>query len=140
MRYEARGGGVSRFTCSPLCYVRYRWRLLHPGEREIARTRNRIFVLLAAFLFSTGGAAIKATSFTGWQVAGFRSGIAALVLWIAIPEGRRNWNGRSMVVGIAYAATLITFVSATKLTTSANAIFLQDTAPLYMLLIGPLLL
>ncbi len=96
--------------------------------------------MLAAFLFSTGGAAIKATSFTGWQVAGFRSGIAALVLWIAIPEGRRNWNGRSMVVGIAYAATLITFVSATKLTTSANAIFLQDTAPLYMLLIGPLLL
>jgi DME family drug/metabolite transporter len=97
-------------------------------------------VLLAAFLFSTGGAAIKATIFTGWQVAGFRSGIAALVLLIAMPEGRRNWSGRAMLVGIAYAAMLITFVTATKLTTSANAIFLQDTAPLYMLLIGPLLL
>ena len=104
------------------------------------RARNRIFVLLAAFLFSTGGAAIKATSLTSWQVAGFRSGIAALVLYIAMPEGRRNWNGRAVLVGIAYAAMLISFVTATKLTTSANAIFLQDTAPLYMLLIGPLLL
>jgi len=97
-------------------------------------------VLLAAFLFSTGGAAIKATSFSAWQVAGFRSGIAALVLLIAMPEARRGWSGRATAVGIAYAAVLITFVTATKLTTSANAIFLQDTAPLYMLLIGPLLL
>jgi drug/metabolite transporter (DMT)-like permease len=91
-------------------------------------------------LFSTGGAAIKATSFSAWQVAGFRSGIAALVLLIGMPEARRNWSGRAIAVGVAYAAVLITFVTATKLTTSANAIFLQDTAPLYMLLIGPLLL
>lgn len=97
-------------------------------------------MVLAALLFSTGGAAIKASSLNGWQVAGFRSGIAALILLIAIPEGRRQWSGRAVVVGVAYAATLITFVTATKLTTSANAIFLQDTAPLYMLLIGPLLL
>ena len=97
-------------------------------------------MLLAAFLFSTGGAAIKATSFSAWQVAGFRSGIAALVLLIGMPDARRKWSGRAIGVGVAYAAVLITFVTATKLTTSANAIFLQDTAPLYMLLIGPLLL
>ena len=35
---------------------------------------------------------------------------------------------------------LITFVSATKLTTSANAIFLQSTAPLYLVFLGPLIL
>ncbi|HWD97893.1 MAG TPA: DMT family transporter, partial [Bryobacteraceae bacterium] len=104
------------------------------------RTQSRIFVLLAAFLFSTGGAAIKACSLSNWQVAGFRSGIAALVFLIAMPEARRNWNWRGFAVGIAYATTLISFVTANKLTTSANAIFLQDTAPLYMLLIGPLLL
>jgi len=114
--------------------------LLHHAGKEIARTKNRIFIVLAAFLFSTGGAAIKATGFTSWQVASFRSGIAALVLWLAMPEGRRNWNGRGILVGVAYASVLITFVTATKLTTSANAIFLQGTAPLYMLLIGPLLL
>jgi drug/metabolite transporter, DME family len=96
--------------------------------------------LLAAFLFSTGGAAIKACSLSNWQVAGFRSGIAALVFLLFMPEARRNWNWRAFAVGIAYATTLISFVTANKLTTSANAIFLQDTAPLYMLLIGPLLL
>lgn len=43
-------------------------------------------------------------------------------------------------VGVAYALTLVTFVLATKLTTSANAIFLQATAPLYLLFIAPWLL
>ena len=41
---------------------------------------------------------------------------------------------------MAYAATMILFVLANKLTTSANAIFLQSTAPLYLLLLGPLVL
>ncbi len=44
------------------------------------------------------------------------------------------------MVGLAYAATLILFVIATKWTTSANAIFLQDTAPAYVLLLSPWLL
>ena len=38
----------------------------------------------AALLFSTGGAAVKAASLTGWQVASFRSGVAAMVLMVAI--------------------------------------------------------
>jgi len=91
-------------------------------------------------LFSTGGAAIKACSLSSWQVAGFRSGIAALVLYIALPGARRQWTGRTWLIGLAYAATMILFVLANKLTTSANAIFLQSTAPLYLLLLGPLVL
>lgn len=94
----------------------------------------------AALLFSTGGAAIKACSLSSWQVAGFRSGIAAAVLYIALPGARRGWTSRTWMVGLAYAATMILFVLATKLTTSANAIFLQSTAPLYLLLLGPLVL
>ncbi len=47
---------------------------------------------------------------------------------------------RTWLVGFTYAATLVLFVLATKLTTSANAIFLQSTAPLYLLLLGPLVL
>ena len=43
-------------------------------------------------------------------------------------------------MGLAYAATLISFVTANKLTTSANAIFLQSTAPLYIVLLAPWLL
>jgi drug/metabolite transporter (DMT)-like permease len=97
-------------------------------------------VLTAALLFSTGGAAVKMTSLTGWQVASLRSGIAAVALLLLLPAARRGWSWRSILVGCAYAGTMISFVLANKLTTAANAVFLQSTAPLYILLIGPLLL
>jgi drug/metabolite transporter (DMT)-like permease len=45
-----------------------------------------------------------------------------------------------MVVGLGYAASMVSFVVANKLTTSANAIFLQSTAPIYILFLAPLLL
>jgi drug/metabolite transporter (DMT)-like permease len=96
--------------------------------------------MAAAFLFSTGGAAIKAMSLTPWQIASFRSGIAALALAVFVPDGRRHWCWLLVPVAAAYAVTLISFTLATRMTTSANAIFLQSTAPLYLLLIGPLLL
>lgn len=94
----------------------------------------------AALLFSTGGAAIKAAQFDAWQIAGFRSGVAALTLLICLPAARRGWTWRAAVVGAAYAATLVLFVLANRLTTAANTIFLQSTAPLYLLLLGPWLL
>ncbi|MDP9169751.1 MAG: DMT family transporter, partial [Acidobacteriota bacterium] len=107
---------------------------------NISPRRARLLLFAAAFLFSTGGAAIKSCSMTSWQVAGFRSGIAALVLLALIPEARRHWRWTKAAIGCAYAATLILFVVATKLTTSANAIFLQSTAPIYMLALGPFIL
>lgn len=63
-----------------------------------------------------------------------------MTLLLFLPEARRGWRGRTWLVGVAYAATLVLFVLATKLTTAANAIFLQSTAPLYLLLLGPVVL
>ena len=100
----------------------------------------RLRVLAAALTFSIGGAGIKACQLTSWQVASFRSGIAALTLLLILPEARRGWNARAALVGIAYATTVTLFVLANKLTTSANTIFLQSTAPLYILLLSPWLL
>ena len=99
-----------------------------------------MLLVAAGLLFSTGGAAIKAASLSGWQVASFRSGLAAVVLLAALPAARRRWHWRMLPVAVAYAATLILFVLANRLTTAANAIFLQATAPLYVLLLGPFLL
>lgn len=107
---------------------------------ESSGVRNRLLLASAALLFSTGGAAIKAASLTSWQVASFRSGVAAVFLIAALPEARRGWRWRIVPAATAYAATLILFVLANRLTTSANAIFLQSTAPLYLLLLGPWLL
>jgi drug/metabolite transporter (DMT)-like permease len=50
------------------------------------------------------------------------------------------WSFPVAAAGIVYAATLTLFVLSTKLTTAASAIFLQSTAPLYLLLLSPLLL
>jgi DME family drug/metabolite transporter len=104
------------------------------------RAMNRLLVLAAALLFSTGGAAIKATLFGPWQVAGFRSAVAAVSVLALVAVARRGWSWRVLPAAAAYASTLILFVLATKLTTAANAIFLQSTAPVYVLLAGPLLL
>ena len=100
----------------------------------------RLALIAAAALFSTGGAAIKATSLTGWQVASFRSAVAALALAAFLPGARRRWTWETLAVGVAYATTMVLFVLANKLTTAANTIFLQSTAPLYLLLLGPWLL
>jgi drug/metabolite transporter, DME family len=105
-----------------------------------SKALNRFLLIAAAFLFSTGGAAIKGCSLSSWHIACFRSGIAALTLFLLLPDARRSWRSRTWVVGLSYAATLVLFVLATKLTTSANAIFLQSTAPFYLLLLGPLVL
>lgn len=105
-----------------------------------SRNPSRLQLLAAAALFSTGGAAIKATTLTSWQVAGFRSGIAALTVLLLVPAARRRWSGPVVLVALAYAATMILFVVGNKLTTAANTIFLQSTAPLYVLLLGPWLL
>jgi DME family drug/metabolite transporter len=102
--------------------------------------RARLEIVLAALLFSTGGAAIKATTLSGFEVAGIRSAIAAIALVALVPAARRGYTLRAAGVGLAFAGSLVLFVSANKLTTSAASIFLQSTAPLYVLLLGPWLL
>ncbi|RLE30559.1 MAG: EamA/RhaT family transporter [Acidobacteria bacterium] len=106
----------------------------------VAGPRDRLMVLAAAVLFSTGGAAVKACSLNGWQIASFRSGFAALALFALLPAARRRWTRLTWAVGLAYAGTMVLYVVANKMTTAANTIFLQDTAPLYVLLLSPLLL
>jgi DME family drug/metabolite transporter len=73
-------------------------------------------------------------------VAGWRSGVAAVAIALLLPAARRGWTWRTWLVGASYAATVVLFVLANKQTTAANAIFLQTTAPLYVLLAGILVL
>jgi DME family drug/metabolite transporter len=102
--------------------------------------RDRLNVVIGGVLFSTGGVAIKAAALTGWQLSCFRSFVAGVAVLLLVPNARHGWSWRSLVVAVPYAATFTLFTLANKLTTAANAIFLQDTAPFYILLLGPLLL
>lgn len=100
----------------------------------------RLYVLAAAVLWSSAGALIKRCGLTGWQIAGGRSIVAAIFLLAAFRDARRRPTRASMLVSLAYAGTVVLFVLANKLTTAANAIFIQDAAPLYVLLLSPWLL
>ena len=103
------------------------------------RNAARLQALAAAVLFSTGGAGIKVETFGAAQVSMVRSGIAAiaLLLWL---RGRIRWTPGMLGAGVVYAGTLTFFVGATKLTTAANAIFLQAAAPIYLLVLAPFVL
>jgi drug/metabolite transporter (DMT)-like permease len=112
-------------------------RPLPAARRELA---PRLQLLAAAALFSTGGAAIKAVHFSGWPVACLRSIIAGAALLLLLPQVRRRPTARMLGVAACYAATMILFVLANKLTTAASTIYLQSTAPLFVLLLSPWLL
>ena len=91
----------------------------------------------AAVLWSTGGLFIKLAPMPALAVACGRSLIAGL-FYLALL--RPNLRAARWTTAAAYAACIITFVSATKLTTAANAIFLQYTGPAYVLVLSPFLL
>jgi drug/metabolite transporter (DMT)-like permease len=120
--------------------------LRHPGTLFAALPAHRqglLAVLGAAVLWSTGGLFIKAVSLDAFGVTMWRSVLAGTAIAIVMRvrpfapwrEGWITWGA-----AVSYAAMLLLFVSATKLTTAANAIFLQYTAPLYVLVLGALFL
>lgn len=69
-------------------------------------------------------------------IAATRSAIAAVTVFLLIGRPRFTFSPVQLFGALAYAATVISFVVATKLTTAANAIFLQYTAPIYVALFG----
>src|SRR5258708_11565095 len=97
-----------------------------------------LLVLGAAILWSTGGLFIKATSLSAIELSFGRSLLAAITIAIVTRREGFGLNRVSAITSILYAALLILFVLATKLTTAANAIFLQYTAPVYVLILEPL--
>lgn len=97
-----------------------------------------LFVLAAAVLWSTGGLFIKWTSISGLELSFGRSLLAAVTVAIFTRHEGFGLNRVTALASLFYAALLLLFVLATKETTAANAIFLQYTAPVYLLILEPL--
>jgi drug/metabolite transporter (DMT)-like permease len=97
-------------------------------------------IISAALLWSTGGLFIKLISLDAYQLSFYRSIFSALTFVLLFRKKVLVFNLPVFLNGIFYAGILILFVVATKLTTAANAIFLQYTAPIYVLIFEPLLL
>lgn len=94
--------------------------------------------MFAALLWSTGGLFIKWTKLSGLELSFYRSLLAAITVYIFTRRAGFGLNGLTAVAAVIYAFVLVLFVLATKETTAANAIFLQYTAPVYLLILEPL--
>jgi len=93
-------------------------------------------LLSAAFLWSLGGLLIKLVEWNSLAIAGMRSAISALLFLLLLRRPKFNWSATQLGGAVAYAGTVVLFVMANKLTTAANAILLQYTAPVYIALLG----
>lgn len=95
-----------------------------------------LYLVITAILWSTGGFLIKAVDASPLAIAGVRSVISALLILITIRKPKFSWSAPQIGAALAFAATLLLFVVATKLTTSANAILIQYSAPIYAAFLG----
>ena len=97
-----------------------------------------------AFLWSSSGLFIKILHINAFQISFYRSGIAAITVLIislfrkSTTGGKIEFDKTTNIASVFYAGILIFFVMATKMTTAANAIFLQFTAPIYLLILEPI--
>ena len=98
-----------------------------------------LFVLAAALLWSTGGLFIKWTTLAGLELSCWRSFFAIFTVALFTRREGFGLNRLTAAASVLYAILLILFVLATKTTTAANAIFLQYTAPVYLLILEPII-
>jgi len=91
-----------------------------------------ILLITAALMWSLGGIFIKLVDLNPMGIAGIRSLGAAVVLLIYIKKPRLYWNRYFLTGVLAYTAMVVLYVLSIRLTTAANAIFLEFTAPIYV--------
>ena len=105
-----------------------------------ARHKGTLCVFLSAVLYSIGGLCIKLIPWSGMAINGARTAIALLVigLYLKITRHRPRMNLWVLVGAVAVCGTNILFSVANKLTTAGNAIVLQFTAPIFVILFSVL--
>ncbi len=95
---------------------------------------------VTAFLWSSAGLFIKIMDWNPIAIAGMRSFIASIVIYIYLRHPRIHLSFPQIAAAVANAVTMLLFVSANKTTTAANAILLQYCAPVFTAFIGAILL
>jgi len=109
-------------------------------KETIGNLPPQALVFIAVLMWSTGGVLIKLTSLDAYQVTFFRSFLAAVTVIILTRKRGFKINLFGAITSAIYAILLFLFVWATKHTTAANAIFLQYTAPIYILIFAPFII
>ena len=108
--------------------------------KQTSRKVSILCLVIASILWSTGGLLIKWVDWNPIAIAGIRSGISSLVMigfWFVLTKKLPKRPDKFVMFGaINYVILVMLFVSANKLTTSANAILLQFTAPIWAMILG----
>lgn len=109
--------------------------------KDPVRARAVTQLVVCALLWSLAGVLIKSADWPPLAVAGARGLIAGVFLaTVNFRSLRFTWSRLQLGAAVAYAGCTILFLVATKLTTAANAILLQYTAPIWIALLGAWLL
>ncbi|TGE34617.1 DMT family transporter [Desulfosporosinus sp. Sb-LF] len=93
-----------------------------------------LYIFLSAILLSTGGLFIKIVQANPLAIVALRSGIAGLTLLPFLRVKHIKLSASTIVYIFSYTVMMVAFVSATKYTTSANAVALQYAGSLYLFL------
>ena len=104
-------------------------------------TTATLEMLLCAALWSIAGIFIKLLPWNGFAVASLRSLIAGLTILVYMAAKRYRFvlNKQTLVAGVLAGCVYLCFACANKLTTAANAIVLQFTSPVFIVLFSALL-
>ena len=105
-------------------------------DSVLERRKALIFIVLAASLWSTSGVLVKMISWQPAAILAGRSLFSSVVFLVYLHRIPTNWTRWKILASVAYILTQFLFITATKLTTAANAIFLQYTAPIYVVLLA----
>lgn len=98
------------------------------------RKKGILNIIVATVLLSTGGLFIKSVDASAMTIAACRGAIAGLVFIPFIQWKKLRFDRHFLALIAAYSYLTFSFVHATKMTTAANAIILQCTAPLWLYL------
>ncbi len=111
----------------------------HPPGPLVQSFRGKQLVVLAAVLWSSAGVFIKSLDLPPVTISFYRFLFAALFFLLFLRRSRLVFNGNILISVATYVAATGTFVVANKLTTAANAIVLQYTAPIYIYVLAAML-
>lgn len=110
-------------------------------QNEIQTSKSAVwYVVIAVTLWSIGGLFIKWTSVSGYEVNFGRCAFAAVTIALLTKFKALKADKFTLLASLFYVGALSFFALANKQTTAANAIFLQYTAPIYILVFAPFLL
>lgn len=107
-------------------------------EKSIDKLRLKaiIYIVIAAILLSTGGIILKYVDMNPMAIASSRGLISAIVVWIYLKKPNFTFSKPQVIGAFSYAMMVIGFIIANKLTTATNAVVLQFTAPIWIVILG----